>query len=358
MDTNWPTLSLSQAIELQRGFDLPASRRKRGHIPVVASTSVVGYHDEKKVDGPGVVIGRSGSIGGARWVESHFWPLNTTLWVKDFRGNDRRYVYYLLQSLDFSAFNVGSGVPTLNRNHLTAIQVALPPLDEQRRIAGVLGALDDLIEINRALVQDLDLLRRLLSKQLLNTSSERAPLSSLARFVNGKNFTKNASGSGRPVIRTPELREGPSNGTVWNDVEASPDHIAKAGDILFIWSGSLMIDRWGFRDALINQHIFKVIPNPDTPDWLVFAQLEHQMPRFLGLAADKATTMGHIQRTNLDEHVPLPDRDAINDASTAIEPLWNAHIELRLEIRELESARDELLPLLISGRVRVGDVAA
>jgi len=85
-------VSLSDAITLQRGFDLPTSQRRQGKYPVVASTGITTTHDKFKVKGPGVVIGRSGSIGGGQYVESDFWPLNTTLWVKDFKGNDEKFI--------------------------------------------------------------------------------------------------------------------------------------------------------------------------------------------------------------------------------------------------------------------------
>jgi type I restriction enzyme S subunit len=104
---------------------------------------------------------------------------------------------------------------------------------------------------------------------------------------------------------------------------------------------------------LINQHIFKVVPLSEIPDWLIFAQIEYQMPWFLGLAADKATTLGHIQRAHLDERVPMPAVDRIREASRTIEPLWDAQLSLTLEVGALERARDELLPLLLSGRLVV-----
>src|SRR5690554_1286396 len=99
---------LNEFITLQRGFDLPEEQRKPGSIPVVASRSIVGFHSEKRVEAPGVVIGRSGSIGGGQYLDEPFWPLNTTLWVKDFKGHNPRYVYYLLKSIDFTSFNVGA----------------------------------------------------------------------------------------------------------------------------------------------------------------------------------------------------------------------------------------------------------
>ncbi|MDD5095043.1 MAG: restriction endonuclease subunit S [Dehalococcoidia bacterium] len=135
-------------VKLQRGFDLPKQDRETGVFPVVASTSVQDYHAEYKVKPPGVVTGRSGSLGTVQYLQVPFWPLNTTLWVKDFKGNDPKFVFYFLQTLGLERYNSGAGVPTLNRNHLATIDVAIPPLPTQRKIAAILSAYDDLIENN------------------------------------------------------------------------------------------------------------------------------------------------------------------------------------------------------------------
>ena len=160
----WCEVTLGEVLTLQRGFDLPTTQRKPGSYPVIASTGPVGTHGEAMVRGPGVVIGRSGSLGGGQFVEHDFWPLNTTLWVKDFKGNDPRFCYYLLKSIDLAQFNVGSGVPTLNRNHIHPFPVARPPLPTQRAIAHVLGTLDDKIELNRRMSETLEAMARALFK--------------------------------------------------------------------------------------------------------------------------------------------------------------------------------------------------
>jgi len=146
MGNKWRECTLGDVVTLQRGIDLPVQKRQSGGVPVVASTGIVGFHNKIAVEGPGVVIGRSGSIGGGQFIRDDFWPLNTTLWVKDFHGNDPRFCYYLLQSINFSSLNVGSGVPTLNRNHLHPLPIICPPLPEQRAIAHILGTLDDRID--------------------------------------------------------------------------------------------------------------------------------------------------------------------------------------------------------------------
>ena len=110
---------------------------------------VTSYHNEFKANGPGVVIGRKGTLGSVHFSESDHWPHDATLWSKDLRGNNPRFVYYYLHALDFKRFDVGNSNPTLNRNHIHDLSVLIPPLGIQERIADILSASDDLIENNR-----------------------------------------------------------------------------------------------------------------------------------------------------------------------------------------------------------------
>jgi type I restriction enzyme S subunit len=164
MGREWKEVVLEELATFQRGFDLPLQKRITGNIPVIASTGITGWHSDYKVKAPGVVIGRSGSIGGGQYIAENFWPLNTTLWVKDFHGNDERYCYYHILSLDLSRFNAGSGVPTLNRNHIHTLPINLPPLPEQKAIAHILGSLDDKIELNHKMNQTLEAMAQALFK--------------------------------------------------------------------------------------------------------------------------------------------------------------------------------------------------
>ncbi|MBJ7441943.1 MAG: restriction endonuclease subunit S [Sphingopyxis sp.] len=139
MKAGWSRKRLAEVCTLQRGFDLPTKDRKAGTVPLVSSSGIVDHIDQFKVIAPGVVTGRSGSIGNVFFVEDNFWPLNTSLYVKEFFGNDERFVFLLLQSLDLGRFASGTGVPTLNRNHLSDEIVFMPDSrEEQRRIVAVL----------------------------------------------------------------------------------------------------------------------------------------------------------------------------------------------------------------------------
>lgn len=149
MSSEWSTGKLGEFIELKRGYDLPKAKRKLGTIPLVSSSGISDTHEVAMVKGPGVVTGRYGTIGEVFYVDTDFWPLNTTLYVRDFKGNDRKYINYFLKTLDFHAYSDKAAVPGINRNHLHEAVVTLPPIGEQKEIAKVLGALDDRITLLR-----------------------------------------------------------------------------------------------------------------------------------------------------------------------------------------------------------------
>jgi type I restriction enzyme S subunit len=123
----WEKIPLGKTLTLQRGFDLPVSQRIPGKYPIYASTGINGYHEKPKVKSPGVVTGRSGSLGTVMYVAEDFWPLNTTLWVKNFKKVDAVFALHLLQTLNLEQYNGGAAVPTLNRNDVHRIEILCPP---------------------------------------------------------------------------------------------------------------------------------------------------------------------------------------------------------------------------------------
>lgn len=152
-------------ITLQRGFDLPLRDRRPGKYPVVASTSIVDWHDSYKVSTDGVTTGRSGSLGEVLYIKGPHWPHNTALWVKDFKGNDKRYVCYFLKSLHLEKYNSGAGVPTLNRNHLNQLDILVHDLYSQQKISSFLGSIDDLIKNNLRRIEILEEMAQLIYRE-------------------------------------------------------------------------------------------------------------------------------------------------------------------------------------------------
>jgi type I restriction enzyme S subunit len=155
------------------------------------------------------------------------------------------------------------------------------------------------------------------------------------------------------VLRIAELNSGPGSSTVYSGIEVPEDKTARAGDTLMSWSGSLGVYRWFRDEAIINQHIFKVIPT-GYPSWLVFDRLNHVMPVFQGIAQDKATTMGHIQRGHLESTtIKVPSPEDVKRLDAALDPLWQRLLLAERENVRLEILRDGLLPELLTGRIRV-----
>lgn len=148
MLTGWKYCALGDVLTLQRGFDLPESDRRGGDIPIISSSGITGYHIVAKVHGPGVVTGRYGTLGEVFYIKGNFWPLNTTLYVRDFKGNDPLFLSYFLRTLNLAHQNSAGAVPGLNRNALHLLPVYIPPLPVQRKIASILSAYDNLIENN------------------------------------------------------------------------------------------------------------------------------------------------------------------------------------------------------------------
>lgn len=150
--SDWRDTILGEVLTLQRGFDLPARDRIDGPYPIVSSSGITGFHAVAKVQPPGVVIGRYGSLGSVHWITEPYWPHNTALWVKDFKGNDPRFVSYLLRTISHDG-SAAAAVPGVNRNHLHRLPVRVPGPATQRRIATVLNTFDELIAINERRIE-------------------------------------------------------------------------------------------------------------------------------------------------------------------------------------------------------------
>ncbi|MHA7650473.1 restriction endonuclease subunit S [Mycobacterium sp. ML4] len=317
----------------------------------------------KGIGAPGDVIlshkGTVGRIAVAPMTSPDFvCSPQTTFWRSlNPEKLDQRFLRYLMASDDFKRqLDVLKGqtdmAPYVSLSDQRSMELQLPDIDEQRVIADVLGALDDKIAANERIRVIADTLAK--AVWLSSTANGLdASLSEMASFVNGRAFTKNASGRGRVVVRIAELNSGIGGSTVYNDIEVPRDHLVGPGDLLFAWSGSLTVARWFRPEAIVNQHIFKVIPKAGYPLWLVNQALRAKLEDFKAIASDKATTMGHIQRRHLDESTKVPVAGEIDRIDTVMSTLWSRALAAEQENVNLLTARDELLPLFMTGRLTV-----
>ncbi|MGN5237754.1 restriction endonuclease subunit S [Rhodococcus sp. SJ-3] len=243
--SEWPTLPLGDVATLQRGYDLPVQNRVAGPIPVFAANGPVGFHSVTKVDGPGVVTGRSGSIGKVHHVDGGFWPLNTSLFVKDFHGNDTRYIYYLLGAMRLEQYCTGTGVPTLNRNIVHEVSVPVPPVAAQRRIAAILDHADALRTKRREALARLDELTQSIFIDMFGDpiSNDRGwPVGFVSDFVDGFEGGRNIVGSDDQGDGYRVLKVSAVTSLAYRESESKPlpsdyvppsNHLVREGDLLF-----------------------------------------------------------------------------------------------------------------------------
>ena len=392
--SEWRETSLGEVIELKRGYDLPQHKRVPGSVPLVSSSGVSDYHEEAKVKGPGVVTGRYGTLGQVFFVPDDFWPLNTTLYVRQFKGNDPRFISYFLRELDFFAYSDKAAVPGLNRNHLHQATVRYPTdVSEQRAIAHILGTLDDKIELNRRMNETLEEMARALFKswfvdfdpvrakmegrdtglppdvadlfpdRLVESELGEIPerwevksLDKIADFRNGlalQKFRPTENEKRLPVVKIAQLRSGQTDSEEWATENITQECIIDDGDVVFSWSGSLMVKIWCGGRAALNQHLFKVTSS-EYPKWFYLHCVESHLSEFQSIAADKTTTMGHIKRQHLSEaKCVVPDLTCLAVANGTFAGLLSKRISNVLESNALAALRDALLPKLVSGELRV-----
>lgn len=153
---------LGEVFTLQRGFDITKKEQSDGVYPVVSSSGINSHHNKFKVKGPGVVIGRKGTLGTVFYLEDDYWPHDTSLWIKDFKGNDPKFLYYFLKALPLKKLDSGSANPTLNRNFVHLIESFIPKVDEQAKIAKILTGLDSKIELNNKINTELEAMAKLI----------------------------------------------------------------------------------------------------------------------------------------------------------------------------------------------------
>ena len=163
----WNEGQVQDFLFLQRGFDLTAKQAVDGNIPVYSSSGLAYFHNESKVRGPGIVTGRKGSVGPVYLINEDFWPHDTTLWVKDFKGNDIKYIEYFLRFLRLERFDEASSVPTLNRNNVHGVKCVFPPLPEQKKIAQILSTWDKAITTTEQQLANSQQQKKALMQQLL-----------------------------------------------------------------------------------------------------------------------------------------------------------------------------------------------
>ena len=368
-------------IRLNRGFDLPDANLVNGTYPVVASTSIKAYHKESRVKGPGVVTGRSGSLGTVQYVLGDYWPLNTALYVKDFKGNDPRFVFYFLQQMHLENFNSGAGVPTLNQNHLHKLKIKIPELIAQRKIAAILSAYDELIENNQRRIALLEKMAEEIYREwfvrLRFPGREKAKkikgipegweidrVDSIGKVVTGKTpSTFNSRYFGGPYlfIKTPDM-----HGNIFvfeteevlsqDGLDSQSSQTIPEGSICVSCIGTAGIVSISTSKCQTNQQINSVVLRDQSDlEWAFFTL--RNLRETIQMFGSTGTTMTNLSKGKLSSlKILRPDRNIVRDYHALVKPMFVQMQSILQLTRILIRSRELLLPRLISGKLSVENI--
>ncbi len=289
---------------------------------------------------------------------------------------DEDFIYYSCVQLSEQIRTIGkssTAVPIVNKTSFSGFEFSAPEdKEQQQEIAQILSSLDDKIELNLQMNQTLEAMAQAIFKEWfvnfnfpgfdgelvdgLPKGWEKEPIDKNIEFLNGlalQKYPPISDGDFLPVIKIRELRQGVTNSSDKASTEIPEKYVIKDGDILFSWSGSLEVVMWCNGQGALNQHLFKV-SSEKYPKWFYYYWTKYFLPKYQGIASDKATTMGHIQRRHLTESIiNVPDFDFMNNANDVLEPLLEKLKTNSLQIQSLTQTRDTLLPKLMSGKMRL-----
>lgn len=281
------------------------------------------------------------------------------------------YLKYFFSSRDgYNAIvSRSSGSVQVNiakRSSIEQIPLKLPQIKTQKKIVGMLSSIDEKIEENERINNNLEeqaksiFSHEFLTLETLPDGWNQASLIDIADYLNGlamQKYRPTANETGIPVLKIKELRQTCCDD---NSELCSPniksEYIIQDGDVIFSWSGSLLVDFWCGGICGLNQHLFKVTSNKYNK-WFYYAWTKHHLDRFIAVAADKATTMGHIKRDELVKaKVLIPNEADYQRIGALLQPIYDLIISNRIENKKLSSLRDTLLPKLISGELVVSNI--
>jgi len=377
--------TLGEVLTLKRGYDLPSQFRKNGLVPIISSCGVTDYHSEMAKTGEGVVTGRYGTLGQIFYVNGDYWPLNTTLYVQDFKDNLPKFIYYFLQTLNLKNYNSASAVPGLDRNVLHQIEINfISDRPAQRRIASILSAYDDLIENNLTRIKLLEEKAQLHYKELIHEASftktkrEEYIKDCLAFYIGGgwgeeeynEPFTEPAY-----VIRgtdIPDAKRGETFSVPFRYHKGSnlASRKMQAGDIVFEVSGGskgqpvgrslLITDKLlgQFKQPLICASFCKLLRTNATvtPEhfylYLLASQENGVISQYEKHSASNIVNFG-FEEFIAEQKIPIPKVSELKAVTEKVKPIFTLISTLGEQNSKLSEARDILLPKLMNGEIEV-----
>lgn len=393
--TRWEKVKLGDVCDLVAGFafkskdfgDYPDKVIKITNIepPFVNMTDLSGvdlskYNKQKlekfmaKKDDyvlamTGATIGKLGRIcEGKAYINQRVLMFKPT-------QTDKKFLYYVLADYNFTQYVLNhidseSAQANISATTIGKYEFSLPPLEVQKKIAGVLSALDDKIELNQRQNNNLEQQAQALFKSwfidfepfggVMPEDWKVGNLLDIADYLNGlamQKFRPTENERGLPVLKIKELRQGfCDNSSELCSPNVKREYVVNDGDVIFSWSGSLLVDFWCGGKCGLNQHLFKVT-SEKFEKWFYYSWTKHYLNKFVAVAADKATTMGHIKRDELEKaEVVIPSSIDYQKIGKVLSPIYDLIIQNRIENTRLAAIRDALLPKLMSGEIDVSNV--
>lgn len=377
--SEWKKCTLGDVLNLRRGYDLPHSKMMEGNIPVAGSNGIIGTHNIATPIEPCITVGRSGSAGST-FIYDRAWAHNTTLYIDDFKGNDPRYLYYLLLSLPLKKMAGGSAVPSLNRNHIHPLNIAFPTtLETQHKIASILSSLDDKIAVNKKICENLEAQAQALFKHWF---IDFAPFKD-GQFVDSElgmipeGWRVCAIGE---ICRC-ELGGTPSraNKTYWggniawiNSGEVNKFRICEASEfiteeglnhsatkllpakttVLAITGATLGQVSLLEIDSCANQSVVGIKENDKIPYTFIFPAIKSKIKELVNMQTGGAQQ--HINKDNIQSlNLVIPPQFIMDEYKSTTFPLYDEIGKLCFENLRLVQLRDTLLPKLMSGQIRI-----
>jgi len=396
--SEWKEIKLGELLNFRRGHDLPKTKMLDGIIPVVGSNGIIGFHNEVTTKAPCLTIGRSGNIGNPCYINKDCWAHNTSLYVDDFKGNDPKYLYYLLKTLNLGHYGGGSAVPTLNRNHIHPIEIkATINLAEQKAIAHILSTLDDKIEVNNQINKTLENMAQAIFKQWFvdfefpnedgepyKSSGGEMIASELGMIPKGwevkelVDVLETLEAGNRPKGGAGNLTEGiPSIGAeniiglgkydYSKEKYVTEEYFAKMnkgkvnpGDVLLYKDGAqlgrktMFMNGFPHKKCCINSHVFILRTNDMLTQSYLYFWLDQDWVTQSIINLNANSAQPGINQSKLKTlKILTPKFNYVEMFDVIIKSLLNKLFENCIENNALHKTRDALLPKLMSGEIRV-----
>jgi len=384
---------LGDIITFKRGYDLPEKDRIKGKYPVISSAGTSGYHNEYKVEGEGVVTGRYGTLGKMYFVEGRYWPHNTALYVKDFKGNDPRYIYYLLNCIGRIRTSDKSAVPGVNRNELH--EMAVPAISDksvQISVRKLLWSIDSKIELNNKINTELEAMAKLIydywfvqfdfpdangkpykssgGKMVYNEELKREipdgwnvnAINDVISVKDGTHESPKSSVEGYHLITSKNLKvtglDFENSNLISKDDYENINKRSKVdtGDILFSMIGSIgaiyKVDEDEINFAIKNVALYKTSQKEECRNFIYMYLKSYDMQRYMGNmisgSIQKFIGLGALRNMPI-----LIDDCTIDRYTKTTEYLFKKLTLIKRENQKLSELRDWLIPMLMNGQVTV-----